>query len=170
MFLWMSCPMLKCMSNLHDCYWPSEIFISSLQIVECPILVPVSSLFASLCFCWLCPQSLGLERTWLKWSQSHPIQYLHKLSPLLSPPPLSLFTWTFFSTLKNICKHTHMHTLWLSSSHIRRLNRWGKNISYWKRRHTHAASCRAHAAEPLRFSGGHSFQSTACHRHLSCVF
>lgn len=41
MVLWKSRPMLKYMSNLHDCYWPSEIFISSLQIVQRPILVPI---------------------------------------------------------------------------------------------------------------------------------
>lgn len=96
MFLWMSCPMLKRMSSLHDCYWPPAIFISSLQIVECPILVPFLFSLVCLCCCWLYSQSLGLERAWLKWSQFHPIQYLHKLSPLLFFPPLSLYIWTFF--------------------------------------------------------------------------
>lgn len=154
MDLWKLCPMLKCMSNLHDCYWPCEIFISGLQIVECPILVPIFFLVC-LCYCWHYSQSLGLERAWLKRSQFHPIQYLHKLRPLLflPNPPLPLpFTWTFF-TARNISMHTHTHThTWNTHQTVISLRDSiyiliGKSLPA-EITHSHRVCC-AHAAELL---------------------
>lgn len=116
MVLWKSCPVFKYMSNLHDCYWPFEIFISGLQIVECPILVPV--------FFFSCLPLLLLNPTAsreLDWSGAnftlHSI-YTNPVPGCSFSPPLPLYL--------NFCRtHKHLQTHWLYNSHIRHVNSRG---------------------------------------------
>ena len=103
------------MSDLHDCCWPSEIFITVLQIVECPILVPVFSLFASVTADIILDPSASSE---LDWSGANFTLYSIYTHSVLC---CSFFFSPFSSLLElflahaNICKDTHtnlaIHTL-----------------------------------------------------------
>ncbi len=107
MVLWKSCPMLKYMSTLHECYWPSEIFISGLQIVECPILVPFFP-----CLPLLLLTLFSIPRPRVSLIEVEPISpYTVSTHSVLccSLLCLSLFTGTFLAPT-NICKHTHTLT------------------------------------------------------------
>lgn len=119
------------MSNLHDCCWPSEIFISVLQIVECPILVPVFSLFASVTADIILDPSASSELDWsganftLYSIYTHSVLCCSFFFFLLFPLYLN-----FFLAHANICKDTHtnlaVHTLvihWRALYQFRRQKR-----------------------------------------------
>lgn len=84
------------------------------------ILFWCQSSLVCLSYCWHYFQSLNLKRAWLKWSQFHPTQYLHKLHPRLffsSLVPLYLNFFSFQKTFANI------RYLW--NSHISLVIHWG---------------------------------------------
>lgn len=107
MILWKSCSMLKCMSSLHDCYWPSEIFISGLQIVECPTLVPISS-----CLPLLLLTIFSIPRPQENLIEVEPISpytvftQTQSCAVLLSPSP----SWLELSKHSETSAHKHSHT------------------------------------------------------------